>query len=139
MTLPTGPKQVGITVPKFQVPPVEKADAYFAVAPVGDYDADGRLDIFLANWFPQKSSKLHLNRNPSNHWLRVKVVGKTVNRMGIGAKMKICLVGELGRADKLMGFEEIGTGFGFCSGQEAVAHFGLGELTSCDMEIVVSV
>jgi hypothetical protein len=136
-SLPTGPEQIGVAVPNFQVPPVEKADAYFAVGPVGDYDGDGRLDIFLANWFPQKPSKLYLNRDKPNHWLRVRVVGRTVNRMGVGAKVKVYPAGELGRADKLLGFVEIGTGFGFCSGQEAVAHFGLGERTSCDVEITL--
>jgi hypothetical protein len=40
-SLPTGPEQTGIAVPTFQVPPVEKADAYFAVGPIGDYDGDG--------------------------------------------------------------------------------------------------
>lgn len=102
-----------------------------------DLYEDGRLDIFMANWFPQKSSKLYLNREHSDHWLRVKIVGRTVNRMGIGTKVKVYPAGELGNADKLIGFEEIGTGFGFCSGQEAVAHFGLGELSSCDVEIIL--
>ncbi len=127
----------GIVIPTFHVPPVAKADAYFAVGPVGDYDNDGRLDIFLANWFPQKPSKLYLNRSKSNHWLRVRVVGRTVNRMGIGAKVKVYPAGEIGLPEKLLGSVEIGTGFGFCSGQEAVAHFGLGDQTSCDLEIAL--
>jgi hypothetical protein len=125
------------TVPHFEVPPVEKADAYFAAGPVGDYDSDGRPDIFLASWFPDSPSKLYLNREESNHWLRVKVVGRMINRMGIGAKVKVYPAGAIGQADKLVGFAEIGTGFGFCSSQEAVAHFGLGELTSCDLEITL--
>jgi hypothetical protein len=129
-------EESGIKVPKFLVPPVEKGDAYYASGPVGDYDVDGRLDIFMANWFPQKSSKLYLNREHSNQWLKIKAVGRTVNRMGIGTKVKVYSVGNLRRTDKLIGFVEIGTGFGFCSGQEAVAHFGLGEVKSCDIEII---
>ncbi len=125
------------TVPRFEVPPIEKADAYFAAGPVGDYDGDGRPDIFLASWFPDSPSKLYLNRDKSNHWLRVKVVGRTINRMGIGAKIKVYPAGKLGRVDSLIGFAEIGTGFGFCSGQEAVVHFGLGGTTSCDLEITL--
>jgi hypothetical protein len=134
---PTTLERAGITVPRFQVPPVEKADAYFAAGPVGDFDGDGRIDIFLGNWWPQKPSKLYLNRNRSRHWLRVRVVGRTANRMGIGAKVRVYPAGELGRRDRLLGFVEIGTGFGFCSGQEAVAHFGLGERTLCDVEITL--
>lgn len=134
---PSAVEHAGIAVPHFDVPPVEKADAYFAVGPVGDYDDDGRPDIFLASWFPDMPSKLYLNREKSNHWLRVKVVGRMINRMGIGAKVKVYPAGELEQVGRLVGFAEIGTGFGFCSGQEAVAYFGLGELTSCDLEITL--
>lgn len=55
----------------------------------------------------------------------------------VGAKGKVYSQGRLGRAGEIIGYQEIGTGFGFCSGQEAVAHFGLGELTSCDVEITL--
>ncbi len=136
-TLGSTGERGGIAVPRFEVPPIEKADAYFAAGPVGDYDGDGRPDIFLASWFPDAPSKLYLNRDKTSHWLRVKVVGRMINQMGIGAKVKVYPAGELGRPDRLAGFAEIGTGFGFCSGQEAVAHFGLGELTSCDVEITL--
>ncbi len=127
----------GVRVPSFDVPPVEKANAYFSAGPVADYDRDGRVDIFFASWFPQIASKLFLNRTTSGHWLRVQVVGTTVNRMGIGSKVRVYKAGQLGRAEALVGFQEIGTGFGFCSGQETVAHFGLGDLTSCDIEVVL--
>ncbi|OHB75889.1 MAG: hypothetical protein A2Z25_22380 [Planctomycetes bacterium RBG_16_55_9] len=130
-------QEAEITVPRFAVPPVDKAEAYFAAGPVADYDRDGRLDVFLASWLPQMRSKLFLNRDGSNHWLRLRIVGRTINRMGIGAKIRIYRTGELSRADGLIGFQEIGTGFGFCSGQEAIAHFGLGEVTSCDVEITL--
>jgi len=130
-------KKTKTIIPLFAVPPVEKADAYFSAGPVADYDRDGRLDIFLASWFPQIPSKLFLNRNLSNHWLRVKVVGKTFNRMGIGTKVKIYDADGLGEPDKLIGYQQIGTGYGFCSGQEAVASFGLGERTVCDVEVVL--
>ena len=135
--MPADQELTGVNIPKFHVPPVDKADAYFAVGPVGDYDGDGGLDIFLANWFPQKRSRLYLNREKSNHWLRVRVVGRTINRMGISAKVKIYPTGELGRPEELMGFVEIGASLGFCSGQEAIAHFGLGERISCDLEITL--
>lgn len=121
----------------FQVPPVEHADAHFPAGPTGDFDRDGRPDVFLASWLPQIPSRLFLNRSERNRWLRVKVVGTTINRMGIGAKVRVYRPGMVGQAEALLGYQEIGTGFGFCSGQEAVAHFGLGELTSCDVEITL--
>lgn len=132
-----GASSVAVRVPRFKVPPVEKANAYFAAGPVADYDRDGRLDVFVASWFPQIPSKLFLNRSKPNHWLRVKVVGNTINRMGIGAKVRVYPAGKLGQARKLIGYQEIGTGFGFCSGQEAVAHFGLRSATECDVEVTL--
>jgi hypothetical protein len=102
---------------------------------VADYDRDGRLDIFLASWWPQIPSKLFLNRSNSNHWLQIRVVGRTINRMGIGVKVRIYPAGSLGEPEELAGYQQIATSYGFCSSHEAVAHFGLGELTECDIEI----
>ena len=122
-------------VPRFRVPPVEKADAYFPAGPAGDFDRDGRLDVFLASWRPEIPSKLLLNRSPARHWLRVQVVGRTINRMGIGCAVRVYEAGKIGREDALLGYQEIGTGLGFCTAQEAVAHFGLGKREACDVEV----
>ncbi|NQT86232.1 CRTAC1 family protein, partial [bacterium] len=124
-------------VPCFDVPPAERGNAYYPAGPVADFDRDGRLDVFLAGWLPAQPSRLLLNRSPKKHWLRVRVVGRTFNRMGIGAKVKLYRPGQLGDPEALLGYQEIGTGFGFCTGQEAVAHFGLGDLTRCDVEIAL--
>ena len=35
----------------------------------------------------------------------------------------------------MIGCQEIGISFGYCSGQEAVAHFGLGKREACDVEV----
>jgi len=122
---------------RFRVPPVEKANAYFPAGPVADYDRDGRLDVFLASWFPEIPSRLFLNRTPQKHWLQVRVAGKTINRMGIGCKVKVYRAGKLGEPRALLGYQEIGPASGYCSGQEAVAHFGLGDATTCDVEVVL--
>lgn len=47
------------------------------------------------------------------------------------------VAGKLGKAKEIIGYQEIGTGFGFCTGQEVVAHFGLGNHTSCDIEVIL--
>ncbi len=122
---------------RFDVPPVEKGDAYFPAGPVADFDRDGRLDLLLTGGVPQMPSKLFLNRSPKKHWLRVAVVGKTINRMGIGARVSVYQPGKMGEPAGLLGIQEIGTGYGYCTGQEAVAHFGLGELAACDVQIVL--
>ena len=122
---------------RFEVPPIDKATGYFPAGPVADFDRDGRLDVMLASWFPEIPSRLLLNCSKAGHWLRVRVVGKTINRMGIGVKIRIYQAGKLGRPESLLGYQEIHISNGFCTGQEAVAHFGLGDLATCDVEITL--
>jgi hypothetical protein len=43
----------------------------------------------------------------------------------------------LGEAGTLLGCREISAGYGYCSGQEAVAHFGLGKVETVDVEIAL--
>jgi len=124
-------------VPRLDVPPVGDADAYFSAGPVADFDRDGRMDMMLASWFGEIPSKLYINRSKCGHWLDVKVVGCTMNHMGIGATVRVYRPGRLGDCDALIGYTQIGTGFGFCTGQEAIAHFGLGEATACDVEVTL--
>lgn len=119
----------------FDVPPVEKADAYYCAGPVADFDRDGRLDLFFANWFPQCPSPLFLNRSPRQHWLRVEVQGASINRMGVGARVAVYRPGSLGRPEALLGCQEITTGYGYCTGREAAAHFGLASHDRCDLEV----
>jgi hypothetical protein len=57
--------------------------------------------------------------------------------MGIGAKVRVYRAGKAGEAPARLGYQEIGTGFGYCSGQEAVAHFGLEDATRCDLEVTL--
>ena len=110
------------------------ADAQWATnCAFGDYDRDGRVDIFLINWFLDDRCHLLHNVSPKNHWLNVQVVGKQMNRMGIGAQVKIYESGQLGKPAALLGFQEITTGYGYASGQEAICHFGLGKADQVDV------
>ena len=118
--------------------PYQKSDAHFPAGAVADYDRDGRMDVFLASWFPQAPSVLLLNRtSPKNHWLQVAVEGKTINRMGIGSRIRVYHAGKVGNASALLGHDEIDITQGYCTGTEDVCHFGLGTVTSCDVEVVL--
>jgi hypothetical protein len=109
---------------------------YMAAGPSGDYDRDGRLDLLLPNWWLEGRSLLLRNETPGGNWLDVRVEGRDgVNRMGIGSKVKVYPAGKLGEAAALLGYREISAGYGYCSGQEAVAHFGLGQETKVDVEV----
>ncbi len=116
----------------------EKKVIYMANGPTADFDRDGRLDIFLGNWWVNSRSLLLRNETPSGSWLQVAVKGsKGVNRMGIGSQIRIYQPGMLGQAAALLGMREISVGYGYGSGQEAVAHFGLGKVAICDIEVVL--
>ncbi len=108
---------------------------YYPAGPSVDYDGDGRVDVFLANWFRGNHSRLLRNVSRHNRWLDVRVIGRTMNRMGIGAKVRVYKSGELNREAGLLGIQEIGTGYGFGSGQAPVAHFGMASTEVVDVVI----
>jgi hypothetical protein len=111
---------------------------YTAPGPSADFDRDGRLDLFLANWWVEQPSLLLKNQTPSGGWLDVSVEGpEGVNRMGIGSQVRIYQAGQFGKPEALLGQREIAIGFGYASGQEAIAHFGLGEAKTCDVEVIL--
>jgi len=116
----------------------EKKVIYTAPGPSGDYDNDGRLDLFLPSWWPDRRSMLLHNETKGGNWLRVQVEGtKGVNRMGIGSRVKLYAEGKLGQAAALLGCREIATGYGYASGQPAYAHFGLGQARKVDVEVIL--
>lgn len=114
----------------------EKKIIYAAPGPSGDFDRDGRLDLFLASWWPETLSMLLRNETQSGNWLDVRVIGPAgVNRMGIGSRIDLYEPGRIGEAAALVGSRQIQAGFGYASGQEAIAHFGLGRRKTCDVRV----
>jgi hypothetical protein len=89
-----------------------------------DYDRDGDLDIFIVNY----DSAPILYRNDdvnTNDWLRVKTIGTSSNRDGIGAY--ITVTPDL--ADPNVSYvTEIDGSSNYLAQSEMVAHFGLGEV-----------
>lgn len=131
-------RQQGDVGPFFERMEREHKIVYTAPGPSADFDRDGRLDLFLANWWMNSKSLLLHNETPGGHWLDVRVAGKNgVNAMGIGATILVYRPGKLGVAAELVGNREIAVGYGYASGQEAIAHFGLGELTACDVRVIL--
>ncbi len=111
---------------------------YYPAGPTGDINGDGLLDIFLINWFAGDHAHLLRNDSTSKNWLDVRVVGKAkLNRMGIGARVRLYRAGQPHEAANLLGTQEIATGFGYASGQPAQAHFGLGEVTRVDVQVTL--
>lgn len=111
----------------------ERKIEYMAPAPSADYDNDGRLDLVMVSWWVECGSLLLRNETAGGNWLQVQVEAPGVNRTGIGARVKVFAPG----GKELLGAREIATGYGYASGQPAYAHFGLGSLETCDLEVVL--
>lgn len=104
---------------------------YAAASPTADYDNDGRLDIFAADWATppvnNHSFLFHNVTEPVGEWITVKVdQGQGAkNRFGIGAKVSVYKAGQAGDAKALLGDALIEINNGYCSGRPATAHFGV--------------
>jgi hypothetical protein len=126
------------TGPFFDKMIADRKIIYTAPGPTCDYDRDGKLDMYLPSWWASSRSLLLKNETPGGHWLQIAVQpGAGINRQGIGSRVRIYPPGKLGDASSLLACREIAVGFGYASGQEAIAHVGLGELTSCDVEVIL--
>jgi len=85
---------------------------------VGDFDNDGRLDLYQTN--AGQPSLLYLNRTEgAGHWIELKLIGTKSNRDAIGARVTL----EAGGAKLL---REVNGGNGYSSQSSKRLHFGLG-------------
>ena len=85
-----------------------------------DYDGDGDQDVLIA----QHAGRALLYRNDGgeqNAWLRVRLIGTSSNRDGLGAQLRL-----LRAPGERALLREISGGNGFLGQSPAVAHFGLG-------------
>ncbi len=110
---------------------------YWSTGPLGDYDRDGRLDFFGAEWEPSVASPLLRNVTPgAKHYLAVKLELEHVpNRNGIGARVDIYKPGMLGKKEGLIGSRIISVSNGYSCGYEAIAWFGLPDDKKVDVKV----
>jgi hypothetical protein len=57
--------------------------------------------------------------------------------MGVGAQVRIYSTGAKGSQRQLLGFQEITQNGGYSSSRPALAHFGLGKVQVCDVEVTL--
>jgi hypothetical protein len=95
-------------------------------ASFGDYDNDGDIDIFVVNSVERADLLRNDGGNIQGNWLRVRTLGTTSNRDGIGARIRI-------RADGLSQIREIKSGSGLYGQNDPRAIFGLGKRTHIDL------
>jgi hypothetical protein len=91
---------------------------------VGDFDNDGRLDLYQAN--ANQESLLYRNVSTgTRHWIELKLTGTKSNRDAIGARVTI----KLGGATLI---REVDGGNGYAGQSSKRLHFGLGAATKID-------
>ena len=103
-------------------PSEKRAVSRGAVA--GDFDDDGRLDLFVTN-LNGRPSLLHNQTTADHHWLGLRLVGAGKNREAVGAKVVLWSRGQKQRRDVLCGESFLGSG-------DRRVHFGLGATGRAD-------
>ena len=93
----------------------------------GDFDNDGDLDILIVNQ-NEPPSLLRNDLSGNRHWLKVKLTGVQSNRSAIGAHVTVHYGGRL-QAQEIMAQSS------YLSVNDARLHFGLGAVTTVDLEI----
>ncbi|MBB4662998.1 CRTAC1 family protein [Conexibacter arvalis] len=113
---------------------------YWGTGTTLDYDRDGRVDVFLAEWFPDLPSRLLRNESGArlpllrNRWLNVE--GRVPAAL-IGARVDVYKAGQLGRPGALIGSQPIVATTGYAGGVEPRARFGLGKRLLVDVKVTL--
>ena len=89
-----------------------------------DLDNDGDLDVVILN-IRQKPTILRNDSPTDNHWIQIRLRGKTTNRDGVGARVTV-VAGDLTQID------ELHSGRGYQSHYGMRLHFGLGKHKKVD-------
>jgi tetratricopeptide (TPR) repeat protein len=94
-----------------------------------DYDADGDLDVFVAN-NGGPGVLLRNDGGSDKHWLKIRLQGTRSNRSGIGARLRL-VAGEITQT------REVGAQGSYLSQHTLEQHFGLGPAVRIDtLEVV---
>lgn len=114
---------------RFSPVPMKELVGYFAPGPMADYDRDGKVDIFLPTWFEDLPNYLFRNTTagPAGVTIRVKSQAQGFNPLGIGAVVSVYDAGHSGEPEHLITRTDITIGNGYASGEEALAHIGIGK------------
>ncbi len=89
-----------------------------------DLDNDGDLDVVILN-IRERPTILRNDSPTDNHWIQIRLRGKTTNRDGVGARVTV-VAGDLTQID------ELHSGRGYQSHYGMRLHFGLGKHKKVD-------
>jgi hypothetical protein len=93
----------------------------------GDFDNDGDMDVLIMN--RNEPPSLLRNDAPSgNHWLKVRLEGTKSNRSAIGSRVMVRYGGKVQA-------QCVTSQTSFLSSNDPRLHFGLGNVTTADVEV----
>ncbi|TMU55547.1 CRTAC1 family protein [Flagellimonas algicola] len=91
-----------------------------------DFDRDGDLDIFVANWgSSDQVNRFYKNSTTGSHWISLRLNGTQSNRFGIGAKISLF-------SNEKIQYRWMYPVTGYASQNDYELHFGLGQSTVID-------
>lgn len=91
-----------------------------------DFNNDGKMDIYLANYIGEIGNQLFRNDSKSeNNWVKIKAEGTVSNRSAIGARVTIKSAGKVW-TDEILGTS------GYATQNSLTLHFGLGQINTID-------
>ena len=109
-------------------PYIEKVKTVARGAAFGDFDDDGKMDVFIVN-LGAPATLLHNITQSPNHWAAFKLVGAKSNRDGIGAQVEVFAGGRHWQR------ERVGSS-GYLSCDDGRVRFGLGSAAKIDKVVV---
>ena len=99
-----------------------------------DYDRDGDLDIFVANWGSRDQiNRLYENVTSGNNWISLRLVGIQSNSFGIGTKVEAVISNET-TTKRLYRWMYPTTGY--ASQNDYELHFGLGNFSKIESLVI---
>lgn len=99
-------------------------DNYYSNQSVwADYDLNGSMDVFGANYQYNQPNVLHRNNGNSNHWSVIRLYGRESNKFGLNAKIRV--KAKLDGVNSTWQIREIGADVGGFGENSLAAHFGL--------------
>lgn len=109
-------------------------DRYWANGAAADFDRDGRIDVFVSEWFPELPSRLFGNETKTGNGLFVEVAP---HNEAIGAQVDVYCPGRLGDPEALVGSRPLTLEVGYGAGLPAELFFGLGEAEVVDVRVTL--